>query len=102
MKEVCVGPVSQVPLGQAKVFLVANQKIAVFHQPDGFYALDDHCPHRSGPLSEGWVTNYKVSCPWHQWEFNLKNGECETIPGTRVACFEVEVRGGDLWIKSLS
>ena len=40
--------------GQAAVFDVEGQKIALFNVQGTFYAVGDTCPHRGGPLSEGW------------------------------------------------
>lgn len=38
--------------------------------------LDDVCPHRGAPLSEGWVEKKNghscVVCPYHGWAFNEK------------------------------
>lgn len=93
--------VDEVPVGQAKVFTVGHQKIALFHRASGFYALDDHCPHRSGPLSEGWIYDEEVSCPWHQWQFRLSDGQCSTIPGERVETFPVEIIDGQVWVETV-
>ncbi len=43
-------------------------------------ALQDRCPHRNVPLSEGWVTAGEIVCPYHGWRFNVR-GECTEIPG---------------------
>jgi nitrite reductase (NADH) small subunit len=90
--------VDEVPLGQAKMFMLPYKKIALFHRASGFYALDDHCPHHSGPLSEGWIQDEQVICPWHQWQFSLRDGHCSTVPGERVATFPVEVIEGEVWV----
>ena len=35
-------------------------------------ALDNWCPHRRGPLGQGWVEDGAVICPWHSWAFDCK------------------------------
>ena len=37
-------------------------------------ALDNWCPHRQGPLGQGWIEGDAVLCPWHAWAFNLQTG----------------------------
>ena len=51
--------------GEAKCVEVAGKKIALFNLEGTFYAIDDTCTHRGGPLSEGEVSGEEVTCPWH-------------------------------------
>ena len=51
--------------GTAKCVEVAGKKIALFSLEGSFYAIDDTCTHRGGPLSEGDVSGEEVTCPWH-------------------------------------
>ena len=51
--------------GAAKCVEVAGKKIALFNLEGSFYAIDDTCTHRGGPLSEGEVSGEEVTCPWH-------------------------------------
>ena len=54
-------------------------------------ALDNWCPHRRGPLGQGWLEGAAVVCPWHSWTFSVATGECEFPRGERVAVFPVKV-----------
>ena len=56
-------------------------------------ALDNWCPHRRGPLGQGWVEGSGVVCPWHSWTFDAKSGLAEFPEGERVAAFAVRVEG---------
>jgi nitrite reductase/ring-hydroxylating ferredoxin subunit len=91
--------VSDVPLGKSRAFSVGLDKIALFHQPDGFFALEDTCPHRGASLAEGWVCAGRVACPLHQWEFDLIDGSSPAFPGVRVKSYPVEVRDTEIWIQ---
>ncbi len=88
--------VGEIAPGTSRLCEAGGQKIAVFHTDEGFFALDDHCPHRSGPLSEGEVGNGGVACPWHAWVFDLRTGACRNIPGKRVATYSVRERDGEI------
>jgi nitrite reductase (NADH) small subunit len=49
------------------------------------HALDNWCPHRRGPLGEGWVEGNAVVCPWHSWAFNVHTGLADPPERARVA-----------------
>jgi nitrite reductase (NADH) small subunit len=61
-------------------------------------ALDNWCPHRRGPLGQGWVEGNAVVCPWHSWTFDLRSGEAEFPVSERVAVFPVRVEGEDVLV----
>jgi nitrite reductase (NADH) small subunit len=61
-------------------------------------ALDNICPHRQGPLGQGWLEGESVVCPWHSWTFSLKTGEAEYPAHERVDVFPVRVEGEDVLI----
>ena len=77
VREVNLGCVDKVPLGQGFCFVVGGEEVAVFRQRDGrLFATQNRCPHRQGPLSEGVVGNGTVICPLHAHRFDLKSGDC--------------------------
>ncbi len=88
-----------VPVGQNRCLEFGDFQVGLFHQPNGLFAIDNTCPHRGAPLHQGMVSDGKVTCPWHQWEFHLEDGLCKNIPGPRVAVYPVEVRDGTIWIQ---
>jgi nitrite reductase (NADH) small subunit len=54
-------------------------------------ALDNRCPHRGGPLGQGWIEGEAVVCPWHSWSFNVRTGQAEYPEQERVAVFPLKV-----------
>lgn len=77
---------------------VNGQAIALFNVEGTYYAIDNTCVHRGGPLGEGELTDDTVTCPWHGWEYNVKNGKCSTNPSACVKTYEVKVEGSDVKI----
>jgi nitrite reductase (NADH) small subunit len=61
-------------------------------------ALDNICPHRQGPLGQGWLEGEAVVCPWHSWTFSLKTGLSEYPVHERVDVFAVRVEGEDVLV----
>ncbi|OEC34203.1 assimilatory nitrite reductase (NAD(P)H) small subunit [Pseudomonas cuatrocienegasensis] len=50
--------------------------IALFRtSADEVFALDDRCPHKGGPLSQGIIYGKRVACPLHNWQIELESGK---------------------------
>ena len=62
-------------------------------------ALDNLCPHRAGPLGQGWIEGDAVICPWHSWAFHFKTGLSEYPADEAVAVFAVKVSGEDVLVQ---
>ena len=70
-----IGALNDIPRLGARVVRTASGNIAVFRtEDDEVFALDDRCPHKGGPLSQGIVHNKRVTCPLHNFVIELKSG----------------------------
>jgi len=85
--------------GEAKAVEVDGTRIALFYVGGQYYALADACPHRGGPLSEGFVEGQHVRCPWHKWEFDLATGACLTDPQVQQPRYAVRIEGEDVVVE---
>ncbi|MGH7453056.1 MAG: Rieske (2Fe-2S) protein [bacterium] len=86
--------------GSAKLVEVDGKRIALFNLDGNYYAIDDTCTHRGGPLSEGFVEADQVTCPWHGAQYNIKTGEVLGPPAPQgVAKYNVRVQGNDVEIE---
>ena len=61
-----------------------------------FHAMDNACPHRQGPLGQGWVEGQAVICPWHAWAFDVTTGEAAEPEHAQVKIFPIREENGDL------
>lgn len=98
MREVRVCNSLEVPIGQKKCFVIEGQDVVVFNLEGDYYAMENSCPHRGGPLSEGAVHGEFVSCPWHAWKFNIKTGQWISNSEIKLKTFSVRVVGVDIFI----
>ena len=89
---------SEIPAGTGKVVEVGGKTIAVFNCDGTFYATDNTCKHRGGPLGEGMLSGTSVTCPWHGWEYDVTTGACAMDPAIKVQTFDVKVEGDDLLV----
>ena len=73
-----IGTLEDIPVRGARVVKTAKGCIAVFRTADDeVFALNDRCPHKGGPLSQGIVHGHSVTCPLHNWVIALDSGEAQ-------------------------
>jgi nitrite reductase (NADH) small subunit/3-phenylpropionate/trans-cinnamate dioxygenase ferredoxin subunit len=95
-----VARIDEIMPGSGKRVEVDGNQVAIFNFNGEFYAINDLCPHRGASLSEGFLDAGKVFCPWHCFDFNLKTGECLTVPSMAVQAYEVKVEDDHVFILS--
>ena len=80
------------PLGARRFNRTDGKVIAIFRNADDkVFALQDKCPHKGGPLSQGIVFGESVACPLHNWCISLNDGGA-TLPDVgQVEKFAVRV-----------
>jgi nitrite reductase (NADH) small subunit len=94
-----VASVNDVPRLGARVVSVEEISIALFRTSnDTIFALQDRCPHKGGPLSQGIVHGSCVTCPLHDWVVDLESGEARGPDEGRTPGFPVRVVGEEILI----
>lgn len=90
-----------IPVREGKAVELAGRRIAIFNLGDSFLAVDDRCPHRGGPLSDGIVSGSNITCPLHAWTFDLNRGQVLNHPESSacLATFPVRVEDGHLSVQ---
>ena len=83
----------------SKIVTVEGRSIAVFRIKNQYFAITNQCLHRGGPLGEGEVKNYEVTCPWHGWKFNLSDGSFALIPTLKVRTYVVQESADGVFIE---
>ena len=76
-----------VPPREGRTVRLGDREIALFNLGDRFFATDNRCPHRGGPLCDGIVTGTSVVCPLHAWKVNLETGGVER-PAAASGCVQ--------------
>ena len=71
---------SDVQSGAGKGIEINGKAIAVFNVDGKFYAINDVCGHRGGPLSEGEIDGEVVECNFHNGAFHIPTGRVEAPP----------------------
>lgn len=94
-----VGLLDEIPPRGARLVRLPRLDIAIFRTADErVFALEDRCPHKNGPLSQGIVHGHKVTCPLHDWVIDLESGDAMGADKGCVQVMNVRVDAGRLYL----
>ncbi len=83
-----------------RVELDDGHALAVYRWKDGFYCTDDLCSHGEASLSEGYVENGQIFCPFHMGSFCISTGEPRAAPcSVPIRAYAVMEQDGELRIE---
>ena len=95
-----IGALKDIPRLGSRVVRTASGDIAVFRtENDEVFALDDRCPHKGGPLSQGIVFGRHVACPLHNWQIGLADGQAVAPDVGCAGSFAVKVEEGLVYLR---
>jgi 3-phenylpropionate/trans-cinnamate dioxygenase ferredoxin component len=94
-----VGASADLPPGQARVVEAAGKVIALVNAGGQFYAVNNACLHRGGPVGEGELEGLVLTCPWHGWRWDVKTGASVNNPAMKLTCYPVTVDQGAVWVE---
>ena len=95
-----VATTNEIEPGKARLFDVKGKPIAFFNVDGQFFAVDNACTHRGGPLAEGEISGHEVTCPWHGARFDVRTGKVVGPPAQQaVARYSVRVTESDLEVE---
>jgi len=90
---------SEIAPGQGKAFAVGKRQIAIFHLDGEYFAINDYCPHMGASLSQGYVEDYEVSCAWHAWRFDVRDGTWCDNRRIKTDSYPVTVEGDQIYVE---
>lgn len=90
-----VGPPQSIPDKAARIVAAPHgERIAVYRDGRQIGALSNLCAHQNGPIGEGCIIDGLVTCPWHGYQYQLKDG-CAPPPFTeKLVTYRVRLKGG--------
>jgi len=92
---------SEIPEGEARMFVVNDVMVGVFHVGGKFFALDNRCPHAGASLAGGILDNDTIRCRIHHWRFCVRDGKYLDEDNARwnARTFPVRVVGEDVQVE---
>lgn len=99
MNWVDIGALDDIPVRGARKLKTSLGCVAIFRtDEETVYATSNTCPHKGGPLVEGIVHGAKVTCPLHNWVFDLGTGEAQGADEGRIETYPAKVEDGRILI----
>jgi nitrite reductase (NADH) small subunit len=95
---ITVAQVADCPPGSGCELVAGDRIVALFNVDGALYALDGVCPHQGGPLGKGCLTGTVVTCPWHGWQFDVRDGQHQLSKSFRQPRFDVRREGDDVQV----
>jgi nitrite reductase (NADH) small subunit len=91
--------IENIPARQGRAVTVGGKELAIFNVNGRFLTIDNRCPHKGGPLSDGIVAGTTVVCPLHGWRYDLESGLAARAPAPAcVATFPTRVENGIVFV----
>jgi nitrite reductase (NADH) small subunit len=91
-----VASTSECPPGTSIELVVRDRIVALFNVAGTLYALDGVCPHQGGPLARGQLTGCILTCPWHGWQFDVRDGRHQLNQRLQQPQFPVRTEGDSI------
>ena len=97
-----VGAVGDIKPGTGKAYEFGEQMVAIFLETDGTYmAIDDLCPHMGASLASGHFSEGIVTCPWHAWSFDARDGAWCDNRRLKIDTFQVRIQGDEIQLAAV-
>ena len=95
MSWIDIGAIEDVPVRGARLVKTRVGCVAIFRTAEHeVFAASNSCPHRGGPLSEGIVHGQSVTCPLHNWVFDLNTGTAQGADDGQIETYPVRLEAG--------
>lgn len=90
-----VVPASELPNGERLFVEIADRPLVIFNIAGQFFSIGDVCSHDDGPVGEGDINGYNITCPRHGAEFDIRTGKVMQMPAVvDIPAYPVRVVDG--------
>ena len=88
----------ELPPGSSRELVVEDRIVALFNVDGEYFALDGVSPHQGGPLGNGMLSGCIVTCPWHGWQFDVRDGQHQASASLRHVTFPVKINEDEIFV----
>lgn len=90
--------IEEIEEDRAKIFIIKNERVAIFKYEGKLSAIHNVCKHQGGPLGEGKIIDGCVTCPWHGYQYLPHSGQSPPPFTEKVATYELKLDGKMVYI----
>src|SRR5512138_2353225 len=92
-----IAPASELPPGERLFVEIEGKPIVIFNIAGQYYSIADVCSHDDGPVGEGTLENYSITCPRHGAQFDVRTGKVLQMPAVvDIPAYPVKIADGML------
>ncbi len=91
-----LGPVDGVPDSEAAYYEVDGRHLFVYRTGNEIRVYDSRCPHQVTDIPHLALEGKTLTCPKHQWAFDIESGECIAKGNRPLRRFEHRIEDGQL------
>jgi 3-phenylpropionate/trans-cinnamate dioxygenase ferredoxin subunit len=73
--------------------------LILFKRSGQIFAISNRCPHLGCALAGGSIDGYTVTCPCHDWRFDIRSGEFLSAKEIKLPTYESRVESGIISVK---
>lgn len=90
-----IGPAAELPPGQRLFVEIDGKPVVIFNIAGQLFSIADVCSHDDGPVGEGTLDGFTISCPRHGAQFDVRSGKVMQMPAVvDIAAYPVRVVDG--------
>ena len=90
-----IAPVDELPNGERLFVEIEGKPLVIFNIAGQFFSIGDVCSHDDGPVGEGDIESYNITCPRHGAEFDIRTGKVVSMPAVvDIPAYPVRVVDG--------
>jgi nitrite reductase/ring-hydroxylating ferredoxin subunit len=88
--------VADIAEGEVKRVDCPTRTVFVYREGEDYKVYDSHCPHQVTNIPRLALEGLTLTCPKHQWKFDIRTGACIEKGKHPLKSFETQVEGGHL------
>jgi 3-phenylpropionate/trans-cinnamate dioxygenase ferredoxin subunit len=90
-----IASASELPDGERLFVEIGGKPIVIFKIAGQFFSIADVCSHDDGPVGEGLLEGYNITCPRHGAQFDIRTGKVVQMPAVvDIPAYPVRVVDG--------
>ena len=78
--------------------VAGEQRLALSRVQGQVYAVDGVCRHAAGPLGEGHLDGFTLTCPIHGWSYDVRSGRSDMDAEATLRTFKIVEEVGSIWL----